>query len=390
VGHSDCQGTTPPRPAVRGTEGPAEVTSPGLPPAADTLRRTSLFERHERAGARLVPFAGWEMPVQYEGIRQEHVAVRTEAGMFDVSHMGEIETSGAEAEAFLQLLLSNDVTKIAPRGAQYSVLCRGDGGVLDDLFTYRLAPGRYLTVTNAANHERDLAWFREHADGLDVELRDAHADYAMLAVQGPRARAAVERLATGALPPRMRTADVTVAGVDCLVCGTGYTGEDGVEILVPPEDAGELWDALLGEGVRPAGLGARDTLRLEVCFHLYGNDLSEDRNPIEAGLGWCCKPDTHFIGSEALREVEPDELLAPFAFTGSGVPRPGNPVRTEHGEGSVTSGTFSPCLETGIGMAYLPVAAAEPGTAIQVDVRGKLRPAEVRKKPLYTKEPASG
>jgi aminomethyltransferase len=357
-----------------------------LPHAADTLRRTPLFERHEQAGAKLVPFAGWEMPVQYEGIRQEHVRVRTAAGMFDVSHMGEIETSGPDAEAFLQRVLSNDVTKIAERGAQYSVLCREDGGVLDDLFTYRL-DGRFLTVTNAANHEKDLAWFREQSGGFDVEVRDAHLDWAMLAVQGPEARAAV---ADGGLPPRMRTADVELAGVPALVCGTGYTGEDGCELLLPPDGAATVWDALLARGVKPAGLGARDTLRLEVCFHLYGNDLSEDRNPIEAGLGWCCKLDTGFIGSDALREVEPEQTLVPFAFTGPGIPRQGNPVRAAHGEGVVTSGSLSPCLEIGIGMAYLPLEDAEPGTEIDVDVRGKLRPAEVRSKPLYERKETSG
>ena len=353
--------------------------------AADTLRRTALFARHERAGARLVPFAGWEMPVQYEGIRAEHVAVRTKAGVFDVSHMGEIETSGPQAEDFLQRVLSNDVTKIAERGAQYSVLCREDGGVLDDLFTYRLGPDRFLTVTNAANHERDFGWFRAHAEGFDVELKDALDDWAMLAVQGPEARAAVERLAEGELPKRMRTADLTVAGAECLVCGTGYTGEDGVEIMLAPADAPALWDALLAEGVVPAGLGARDTLRLEVCFHLYGNDLSEDRNPIEAGLGWCCKLDTGFIGADALRGLEPEQTLVPFAFTGPGIPRQGNPVKTEAGEGVVTSGTMSPCLEVGVGMGYVPVAAAETGTAIEVDVRGRSRAAEVKEKPLYSK-----
>jgi len=358
-----------------------------LTPPTDTLRRTPLFERHERAGARLVPFAGWEMPVQYEGIRQEHVAVRTGAGVFDVSHMGEIETSGPQAQAFLQRILSNDVTKVAERGAQYSVLCREAGGVLDDLFTYRLDDDRFLTVTNASNHEKDLAWFREHAGGFDVEVTDAHERWAMLAVQGPDARAAVERIASGGeLPARMRTVDLQVAGADCIVCGTGYTGEDGVEILIPPDGAGAVWDALMEQNVTPAGLGARDTLRLEVCFHLYGNDLSEDRNPIEAGLAWCCKLDTGFIGSDALRGLEPEQTLVPFAFTGPGIPRQGNPVHSEPGEGVVTSGSLSPCLEVGIGMAYVPVAAAEPGTGLEVDVRGKSRAAEVREKPLYRKE----
>ncbi len=354
--------------------------------STDTLRRTPLYGRHERAGARLVPFAGWEMPVQYDGIRQEHVAVRTGAGMFDVSHMGEIETSGPDAEAFLQRILSNDVTRIAERGAQYSVLCREDGGVLDDLFSYRLGPDRFLTVTNAANHDKDLDWFRRQASGFDVEVKDAHADWAMLAVQGPDARAALGRLAEGELPARMRTAELRLAGAQALVCGTGYTGEDGCELMLPPDAAGAVWDALEAEGVRPAGLGARDTLRLEVCFHLYGNDLSEDRNPIEAGLGWCCKLDTGFIGSDALREVEPAEALVPFAFTGPGIPRQDNPIRTEHGDGVVTSGSLSPCLDTGIGMGYVPLSASEPGTTIEIDVRGKARAAEVREKPLYAKE----
>jgi aminomethyltransferase len=206
-------------------------------------------------------------------------------------------------------------------------------------------------------------------------------------VQGPLARGAVERIASGGeLPRRMRTADLDVAGASCIVCGTGYTGEDGVELLIPPDGATAVWDALMEQGVTPAGLGARDTLRLEVCFHLYGNDLSEDRNPIEAGLAWCCKLDTNFIGADALRGLEPDDTLVPFAFTGPGIPRQGNTVHTDHGEGVVTSGSLSPCLELGIGMAYVPVAAGEPGTTLEVDVRGKPRAAEVREKPLYRKE----
>jgi aminomethyltransferase len=353
---------------------------------AQTLKRTPLYDRHVAAGARLVPFAGWEMPVQYTGIREEHLAVREGAGVFDVSHMGEVETTGPDAEAFLQRVLSNDVSKVPADGAQYSVLCREDGGVLDDLFTYRLPDG-FLTVTNAANHERDLAWMRRHAEGLDVTLHDRLHDYAMLAVQGPAARELVAGLADGELPKRFRTARLTVAGAPgVLVCGTGYTGEDGVELLVPPDHAAAVWDAVVGGGATPAGLGARDTLRLEVCFHLYGNDLMEERGPIEAGLGWCCKEDTGFIGSDAVRAVReagPAETLVPFVMTGPGIARQGNPVQ---GGGEVTSGTMSPSLGIGIGMAYVPVERAEPGTPLEIDVRGKLRAAEVRTKPLYTKE----
>jgi aminomethyltransferase len=353
---------------------------------AQTLKRTPLYDRHVAAGARLVPFAGWEMPVQYAGIREEHLAVRETVGVFDVSHMGEVETTGPDAEAFLQRLLSNDVSKIAADGAQYSVLCREDGGVLDDLFTYRLGDG-FLTVTNASNHERDLAWMQRHAQGFDVRLHDRLHDYAMLAVQGPAARELVAGLADGELPKRFRTATLTVAGAPgVLVCGTGYTGEDGVELLVAPEHAPAVWDAVVAGGAVPAGLGARDTLRLEVCFHLYGNDLTEQRGPIEAGLGWCCKEDTGFIGADAVRAVRdagPDETLVPFAMTGPGIARQGNPVQ---GGGEVTSGTMSPCLGIGIGMGYVPVGKAAPGTALEIDVRGKLRAAEVRTKPLYSKE----
>jgi glycine cleavage system T protein (aminomethyltransferase) len=353
---------------------------------AQTLKRTPLYDRHVAAGARLVPFAGWEMPVQYAGIREEHLAVRKSAGVFDVSHMGEVETTGPDAEAFLQRVLSNDVSKVPADGAQYSVLCRDDGGVLDDLFTYRLRDG-FLTVTNASNHERDLAWMQRHAEGFDVKVQDRLHDWAMLAVQGPQARGIVAGLADGELPKRFRTATLTVAGAPgVLVAGTGYTGEDGVELLVPPDSAAAIWDAVVAAGATPAGLGARDTLRLEVCFHLYGNDLMEERGPIEAGLGWCCKEDTGFIGADAVRAVResgPDETLVPFAMTGPGIARQGNPVQ---GGGVVTSGTMSPCLGIGIGMAYVPSDRAEPGTPLEIDVRGKLRAAEVRTKPLYSKE----
>jgi aminomethyltransferase len=353
---------------------------------AETLKRTPLYDRHVAAGARLVPFAGWEMPVQYTGIREEHIAVREAVGVFDVSHMGEVETTGPDAEAFLQRVLSNDVSRIADDGAQYSVLCRENGGVLDDLFTYRHGSG-FLTVTNAANHERDLEWMRRQARGYNVKVHDRLHDYAMLAVQGPQARELVARLADAELPKRFRTARMQLAGAPgVLVCGTGYTGEDGVELLIAPGYAITIWDALLEAGATPAGLGARDTLRLEVCFHLYGNDLMEERGPIEAGLGWCCKEDTGFIGSEAVRAVReagPEEKLVPFAMTGPGIARQGNPVA---GGGEVTSGTMSPCLGIGIGMAYVPAGKAEPGTPIEIDVRGKPRQAEVREKPLYSKE----
>src|SRR5258708_4126759 len=321
------------------------------------------------------------MPVQYSGIREEHLAVREHAGVFDVSHMGEIETVGGDATRFLQQILSNDLAKLAPGGAQYSVLCHEDGGVLDDLFSYRLADDRYLTVTNSANHDKDLAWFRKQADGFDVDVIDRHADYAMLAVQGPSARGIVERLADGPLPARFHTATINIAQASALVCGTGYTGEDGVELLLDPGDAPAVWEALVDGGATAAGLGARDTLRLEVCYPLYGNDLMESRGPIEANLGWCCQEDTGFIGSDAVRatrERGPSELLVPFMISGAGIARQGNPVI---GGGEVTSGTLSPSLNVGIGMAYLPSERSAEGTEIEIDVRGRTRAAVVQPKP---------
>jgi aminomethyltransferase len=354
-------------------------------PAA--LRRTSLYDRHATAGAKLVPFAGWEMPVEYTGIRGEHVAVRTDVGIFDVSHMGQIETCGPQALTFLQRMLSNDLRRIPEGGAQYSLMCREDGGVLDDLFTYRLADCEFLTVTNAANHEKDLAWLESHASEFDVDVRDVAASFAMLAAQGPNARRLLGRLTDGPLPPRMHCVERTVAGAGMMVCGTGYTGEDGVELLLDPDDAPSVWDAIVEAGATPAGLGARDTLRLEVCFHLYGHDLTEHRGPIEGGLGWACAERTGFIGSDAVAAVRaagPKEKLVAFAFDDPGIPRQGNAVL---GGGEVTSGSFSPCLERGIGMAYVPAARAEPGKRLEIDVRGKTRQATVHQKPLYRKGP---
>jgi aminomethyltransferase len=339
------------------------------------------------AGGKLVQFAGWEMPVQYAGVRPEHLAVRRDVGVFDVSHMGQIETRGPQALEFLQRMLSNDLRRVPEGGAQYSVMCREDGGVLDDLITYRLAEQVFLSVTNAANHDKDLTWLQSHASDFNVDVIDRHADFAMLAVQGPSARALLTRLADSPLPPRMCCTEPVVAGAAMLACGTGYTGEDGVELMMDPRDAPQVWDALLEGGAAPIGLGARDTLRLEMCFHLYGNDLSEDRGPIEAGLGWCCREETAFVGSPAVaaaRAGGTPEKLMPFSIDGPGIARGGNPVI---GGGHVTSGTFSPCLGRGIGMAYVSADRAEPGVRIEIDVRGTIRPAVTERKPLYRKGP---
>ncbi len=355
-----------------------------------SLQRTPLFERHREGGAKLVPFAGWEMPVQYDGIIEEHTAVRTHAGMFDVSHMGEVEVEGPGALDFLQRVLSNDVAAIALGGAQYSCLCNEEGGVLDDLFTYRLGGDRFLIVTNSANHSSDLAWLGRWSREFDVAVRDVADRYAMLAVQGPHARGIVAPTLGIELPPRMHVAAVRVGGRPALACGTGYTGEDGVELLIDPEVAPAIWAELLDAGVVPCGLGARDTLRLEVCFHLHGNDLTPDRNPIEAGLGWCCKEATGFVGAEAVARARAEgtaEKLAPFRIEGAGIPRQGNAVLSgDETVGTVTSGSFSPSLEIGIGMAYVRADLAEPETEVEIDVRGKRRPARIASRPLYKKE----
>jgi aminomethyltransferase len=357
--------------------------------AATTIRRTPLFEQHQALGAKLVPFAGWEMPVTYEGIREEHSAVRRHVGMFDVSHMGEVEVEGPGALGFLQRVLSNDVGKIAVGGAQYSCLCQEDGGVLDDLFVYRLGGDRFLIVTNAANHEADLAWLGRQSRAFDVIVRDVADRYAMLAVQGPHARAVLSSSLGIELPARFHVAHAQVGRRPALVCGTGYTGEDGVELLIDPEVAAPIWAELLDAGVVPCGLGARDTLRLEVCFPLHGNELTLERNPIEAGLGWCCKEETGFIGSEAIARARTEgtaETLVAFKIEGQGIPREGNPVM--HGDeqvGEVTSGTYAPSLELGAGMAYVRSELAEAGTEVEIDVRGKRRPARIASKPLYSK-----
>ncbi|MGI9183340.1 MAG: glycine cleavage system aminomethyltransferase GcvT [Solirubrobacteraceae bacterium] len=348
----------------------------------ETLRRSPLHDRHLAAGGRLVSFAGYEMPVSYAGIREEHLAVRSHAGVFDVSHMGQIETRGPEAQALLQHLVSADVRRVPEGGAQYAVMCREDGGVLDDLISYRLAECHYLTVTNAANHERDLAWFQTQAQAYDADVIDRHREFAMLAVQGPQARAILHGLADGPLAPRLHCCERTIAGVPLLFCGTGYTGEDGGELLCDPARVGELWDGLLGAGVIPAGLGARDTLRLEAGFPLYGNELSEQRGPISAGLGWACREQTGFIGAEPVareRAAGPVQKLAAFVIQGTGIARAGNPIV---GGGVVTSGTFSPSRERGIGMAYVPAERADPGTTVEIDVRGTPRTAVIVPKPI--------
>jgi aminomethyltransferase len=346
-----------------------------------TLRRTPLYERHRALNARLVPFAGWEMPVQYEGVIPEHRAVRSDAGVFDVSHMGELEVEGPRAHELLQSLLSNDLDKVEPGGAQYTLLTNERGGIIDDLIAYRLEPSRYLLIVNAANREGDFEWLKERElSGSDV--RDVSDDYALLAVQGPRS---IERLGLEEAPP-FTFAMEDIDGIEVMVNRTGYTGEKGVELMVPAEDAPELWDKVLERGVVPAGLGARDTLRLEVCFALHGNDIGPDTDPISAGLGWITALDKDFTGADELRRIKregPASKLVAFEMDESAIPRQGMAIE---GGGEVTSGTHSPMLDKGIGMGYVPAAQAEPGTELTIDVRGRARRAHVVTKPIYKRQ----
>ena len=346
-----------------------------------TLHRTPLYERHRALNARLVPFAGWEMPVQYEGVIQEHRAVRSDCGVFDVSHMGELEVEGPKAEEFLQAMLSNDLEKVEPGGAQYTLLTNERGGIVDDLIVYQLELARYLLIVNASNREADFQWLKERElSGSDV--RDVSNEFALLAVQGPRS---IERLGLPDAPP-FTFAMGEIDGVEVMVNRTGYTGERGVELMVPADDASALWDRVLARGAVPCGLGARDTLRLEVCFPLHGNDIGPDTDAISAGLGWVCALEKDFTGAGELRRIKaegPERKLVAFVMEDGGIPRQGMAIA---GGGEVTSGSHSPMLDRGIGMGYVPAAQAEPETELTVDVRGRDRRARIVRKPIYKRE----
>jgi glycine cleavage system T protein (aminomethyltransferase) len=351
---------------------------------AQTLLRTPIHDRHLALGARMVPFAGWDMPVQYEGVIPEVRAVRTDCGLFDVSHMGELEVEGPRAGDLLQATLSNDLGRLAPGDAQYTLLTNEHGGIVDDLIVYKLDEFRYLLIVNASNRAANYAWLKERElPGSDV--RDVSDEYALLAVQGPRA---IERLGLPAAK-QFTFAEGEVDGIRCMVNRTGYTGEGGCELLTMAEDGAALWDRVLARGAVPCGLGARDTLRLEVCYPLHGNDITPETDAVSAGLAWACALDKEFTGANALREVKargPERKLVPFVMEEKAVPRQGMAV---DGGGEVTSGTHSPMLDRGIGLAYLPAERAATDTEISIDVRGRPRRARVVKRPIYKREEGS-
>ena len=348
---------------------------------AQTLQRTPLHDRHVALGARMVPFAGWEMPVQYEGVIQEHRAVRADCGVFDVSHMGEFEVEGPRATELLQATLSNDLEKIGPGQAQYTLLTNERGGIIDDLIVYRLDQHRFLLIVNAANREPDFRWLKEREiPGSDV--RDVSDTYGLLAVQGPRA---IERLGLSE-EKQFTFEEGQIDGIECMVNRTGYTGEEGCELLVAAEDAEALWAKVLERGAVPCGLGARDTLRLEASFPLHGNDITPDTDAISAGLGWCCALDKEFSGAQELREIKalgPEQKLVSFVMEEKAVPRQGMAIA---GGGTVTSGTHSPMLDRGIGMGYVPAESGSPETELAIDVRGRVRRARIVKRPIYKRK----
>jgi aminomethyltransferase len=362
-------------------------------PAA--LLRTPLSDRHVAAGAKVAPFAGWEMPLYYTTVREEHRAVRERAGVFDVSHMGQLEVGGPGARAWLQSMLTNDLRRVGPGQGQYTLLLQDDGGIIDDLIVYGM-PDRFLLVVNASNVAACRDWLAEHAPA-GVEVADRSLEVGMLALQGPEWRQALEPLAQSPAPfglEYFEIAEDAVAGVPCLIARTGYTGEPGVEMLCPWDGTERIWDALMA-GPRPpapVGLAARDTLRLEMGYPLYGQDLSRERTPIEAGLAWACDLAAGgFTGAEVLRRQAEDgtaERLGAFRLTEPGIPRAGNEVLAEgRPVGRVTSGTLSPTLGVGIGMAYIETETARPGHEIEIDVRGRLKAARTERRPLVPRSP---
>ena len=363
--------------------------------AAD--KKTPLYDEHVRLGAKIIPFGGWLMPVQYTSIVEEHQAVRNAVGMFDISHMGQFLVEGPDARAWLNRMLTNDIEKLEIGQGQYTFLLNNRGGVIDDLIAYRIEPEKFLLVVNAAKVDEDFDWLKSHRNEEKISLSNRSADFGGVAIQGPRISELFrELLAAGAeLPSRNHIVHVHLEGIPVSIARTGYTGEDGVEVFFRAADAVQVWNRVLETGdkigLKPCGLGARDTLRLEMCYPLNGSDLSPERNPIEGGLGFFVdlkKPG--FIGRDALAEVKergPGEKLIAFRMTGKGPPpRPHYAVFADGARiGEVTSGTLSPSLNYGVGMAYVAAESATPGRNIEIEIRERRFPATIEKKPLYKK-----
>jgi aminomethyltransferase len=362
-----------------------------------SLKRTPLYEQHRLLGARLVEFGGWEMPVQYSSILAEHHAVRTQAGLFDVSHMGEFIVQGRDVLAFLQHLVPNDVARLRQYQALYTQLCQPDGGVVDDLLIYRRADEQYMLVVNAGNIAKDLAWVQAQSQSFEVQISDQSSAIALLALQGPLASAILQPLTSVDLSALAyyHSAPGTVSGSECLISRTGYTGEDGFELYCAEADAVKLWTTLLDagqeQGLMPAGLGARDTLRLEAAYCLYGHELTETINPLEAGLGWTVKLSKgEFIGREALLQSKAAGLqrkLIGIELSERGVARGGYAIYLDERQvGSLTSGAPAPTLNKQIALGYIESALATPGRIVQIDIRGRRVAAKIVALPFYKRQ----
>ena len=361
------------------------------------LKRTPLFESYKKLGAKVIDFGGWELPVQFSSILEEHEAVRTQAGLFDVSHMGEFIVEGKDAESFINSIVSNDITKVEINQAQYSAMCYPDGGTIDDLIVYKLEDQKYLFVPNAANIDKDYEWIKEHLKG-DVTLKNISSEVGQLALQGPKAESILQKLTDIDLSQIVFyhfAQNVTISGItDILVSRTGYTGEDGFELYLAADKVADLWDKLLEagreDGLKPCGLGARDTLRLEARLNLYGQELSKDITPLEAGIGFAVKTtkESDFIGKEALAKQKEEGVkrkIVAIELTGRGIPRHGYKVFSANDEeiGEVTSGTQSPTLKKSIGLALVATEHSKIGTELKVEVRNKKIDAVVVKAPFY-------
>jgi glycine cleavage system T protein (aminomethyltransferase) len=366
--------------------------------SASAEKKTPLYEEHVRRGARIIPFGGWLMPVQYTSIVEEHQAVRNDVGMFDISHMGQFVVEGAHSRAWLNRMLTNNVEKLSLGQGQYTFLLNEGGGVIDDLIIYQVGPDKFLLVVNASRIDDDFTWLQSHRDSEQQSISNRSADFGGVAIQGPRVVELFRILLgySGALPPRNHITDVQLNGMPVSIARTGYTGEDGVELFFRASDAVAIWNLVLETArdirVKPCGLGARDTLRLEMCYPLNGSDLSPERTPLEAGQAFFVDLNkAEFIGREPLARMKqngPAEKLVAFRLTGKAPPpRPHYGVFTDGGRiGEVTSGTLSPSLNYGIGMGYVSAASAAPGTHIQIEIRGTRFPATIERKPLYKKQ----